>query len=143
MIISGIILLFFGIIFFVDTLISLTYVALGIASLIVSKGLLKRKGWARTITLVISLIAILLAIISLSIISLIKSGGMIYYELLLFAIPEDSNIFISAIIIYSIIICYLFTKKVKLFFGKVKESSIYFINFFNFKFFIISYYLFF
>lgn len=124
MIIGGLILLFTGITpLFIGPLISidssdssasalgllitiggLTLVALGIASLIVSWGLLKGKRWARTITLIISIIAIIFAIISLA-----SSGDLIH---------------IISVIIYGIIIYYMFTKKVKLFFGKVKEPTI-------------------
>jgi uncharacterized membrane protein (DUF2068 family) len=124
MIIGGIILIFTGIThLFIGPLISLdsssnystsalgslitigglVLVALGIASLIVSWGLLKGKGWARTITLIISIIAIIIAIISL-------------------ASSQDLTHIIS-IIIYGIIIYYMFTDKVKLFFGKIKEST--------------------
>ena len=81
----------------------LTLVALGIASLIVSGGLLKGKGWARIITLIISIIAIIFAIISL--------------------VSSEDLVHIISVIIYGIIIYYLFTKKVKLFFGKVKEPT--------------------
>jgi amino acid permease len=81
----------------------LTLVGLGIASFIVSWGLLKGKGWARTITLIISIIAIIFAIISL--------------------ISSEDLIHIMEIIVYGIIIYYMFTDKVKLFFGKVKESA--------------------
>ena len=77
----------------------LVLVGLGIASLIVSWGLLKGKGWARTITLIISFIAIIFAIISL--------------------ISSEDLIHILEIIVYGIIIYYMFTKKVKLFFDKV------------------------
>ena len=85
MIIGGLILLFTGITpLFIGPLISidsdsstselgfliaiggLILVALGIASLVVSWGLLKGKRWARTITLIISIIAIIFAIISLA-----------------------------------------------------------------------------
>ena len=124
MIIGGIILIFTGITpLFIGPLISLdsssnystsalgslitigglVLVALGIASLIVSWGLLKGKEWARTITLIISIIAIIIAIISL-------------------ASSQDLTHIIS-IIIYGIIIYYMFTDKVKLFFGKIKEST--------------------
>jgi hypothetical protein len=123
MIIGGLILLFTGITpLFIGPLISidssdsstsalgllitiggLTLVALGIASLIVSWGLLKGKRWARTITLIISIIAIIFAIISLA-----SNGDLIH---------------IISVIIYGIIIYYMFTKKVKLFFGKVKEPT--------------------
>jgi hypothetical protein len=123
MIIGGIILLFTGITpLFLGPLISidisdyqmnqlgllitiggLVLVALGIASFIVSWGLLKGKGWARTITLIISIIAIIFAIISL--------------------ISSEDLIHIIPVIIYGVIIYYMFTKKVKLFFGKVKELN--------------------
>ena len=81
----------------------LVLMGLGIASLIVSWGLLKGKRWARTITLIISIIAIIFAIISL-----VSSGELTH---------------IISIIIYGIIIYYMFTDKVKLFFGRVKEPS--------------------
>ena len=124
MIIGGIILLFTGITpLFLGPLISiesssdyaiselgmlttiggLVLVGLGIASFIVSWGLLKGKGWARTITLIISIIAIIFAIISLASIR--------------------DLIHIIPIVIYGIIIFYMFTHKVKLFFGKVKEPT--------------------
>jgi len=122
MIIGGIILLFTGITpLFLGPLISidsdtatselgllitiggLVLVGLGIASLIVSWGLLKGKRWSRTITLIISVIAIIFAIVSL-----VSNGDLIH---------------IIPIIIYGIIIYYMFTDKVKLFFGKVKEST--------------------
>jgi hypothetical protein len=123
MIIGGIILLFIGITpLFLGPLISidisdyaiselgmlttisgLVLVGLGIASFIVSWGLLKGKGWARTITLIISIIAIIFAIISLASIR--------------------DLIHIIPIVIYGIIIYYMFTRKVKLFFGKVKEPT--------------------
>ena len=89
---------------FLITIGGLTLVVLGIASLIVSWGLLKGKGWARTITLIISFIAIIFAIISL-----VSSGELTH---------------VISIIIYGIIIYYMFTDKVKLFFGRVKEPTI-------------------
>jgi hypothetical protein len=123
MIIGGLILLFTGITpLFIGPLISidtsdsstsalgllitiggLALVALGIASLIVSWGLLKGKRWARTITLIISFIAIIFAVISL-----VSSGDLVH---------------VIAVIIYGVIIYYMFTDKVKLFFGRVKEST--------------------
>ena len=124
MIIGGIILLFTGITpLFLGSIVSvdisdyqinqlglliaiggLVLIGLGIASFIVSWGLLKGKGWARTITLIISIIAIISAIITL--------------------ISSEDLIHIIPVIIYGIIIYYLFTKKVKLFFSKVKEPTI-------------------
>ena len=124
MIIGGIILLFTGITpLFLGPLISiesssdyaiselgmlttiggLVLVGLGVASFIVSWGLLKGKGWARTITLIISIIAIIFAIISL--------------------VSSEDLIHIIEIIVYGIIIYYMFTDKVKLFFGRVKEPT--------------------
>ena len=122
MIIGGLILLFTGIaplvigpliiidsdystssLGFLITIGGLVLVILGIASLIVSWGLLKGKRWARTITLIISIIAIIFAIISL-----VSSGELTH---------------IISIIIYGIIIYYMFTDKVKLFFGRVKEPT--------------------
>ena len=66
-------------------------------------GLLKGKRWARAITLIISFISIIIAIISL-----VSSRDLIH---------------IISVIIYGIIIYYMFTNKVKLFFGKVKEPT--------------------
>ena len=122
MIIGGLILLFTGIsplvigplisidsdystssLGFLITIGGLVLVILGIASLIVSWGLLKGKRWARTITLIISFIAIIFAIISL-----VSSGELTH---------------VISIIIYGIIIYYMFTDKVKLFFGKVREPT--------------------
>jgi uncharacterized membrane protein (DUF2068 family) len=122
MIIGGLILLFTGIsplvigplisidsdystssLGFLITIGGLALVILGIASLIVSWGLLKGKRWARTITLIISFIAIIFAIISL-----VSSGELTH---------------VISIIIYGIIIYYMFTDKVKLFFGRVKEPT--------------------
>ena len=109
MIIGGIILLFNGITsLFLGPLISiesfsdyaiselgmlttiggLVLVALGIASFIVSMGLLKGKGWARIITLIISIIAIIFAIMSFA-----STGDLIH---------------IIPIVIYGIIIYYMF-----------------------------------
>ena len=81
----------------------LVLVGLGIASLVVSWGLLKGKRWARTITLIISIIAIIFAVISLA--------------------SSQDLIHIISVIIYGIIIYYMFTDKVNLFFDKVKEST--------------------
>jgi hypothetical protein len=122
MIIGGIILLFTGITpLFLGPLISidsdgstselgllitiggLVLVGLGIASFIVSWGLLKGKRWARTITLIISIIAIIFAIVTL--------------------VSSEDLIHIIPVIIYGIIIYYMFTDQVKLFFGKVKEPT--------------------
>ena len=123
MIIGGLVLLFTGITpLFIGPLISidssdsstselgflitiggLVLVGLGIASLIVSWGLLKGKRWARIITLIISIIAIIFAIVSL--------------------VSSEDLVHIIPVVIYGVIIYYMFTDKVKLFFGKVKEPT--------------------
>ena len=119
MIIGGIILLFTGLTpIFLGPLISfdsdistsqlgvlitiggLVLVGLGIASLAVSWGLLKGKGWARIITLIISIVAIIFAIFNL--------------------LNNRDLINTISVIIYGLIIYYMFTKKVRTFFGKVK-----------------------
>ena len=66
-------------------------------------GSFKWKKIARAITLIISFISIIIAIISL-----LSSRDLIH---------------IISVIIYGIIIYYMFTNKVKLFFGKVKEPT--------------------
>jgi hypothetical protein len=66
-------------------------------------GSFKGKRWARTITLIISFISIIIAIISL--------------------VSNRDLIHIISVIIYGIIINYMFANKVKLFFGKVKEPT--------------------
>jgi hypothetical protein len=88
---------------FLITIGGLVLVGLGIASLIVSWGLLKGKGWARIITLIISIIAIIFAIVSL--------------------VSSEDLVHIIPVVIYGVIIYYMFTDKVKLFFGKVKEPT--------------------
>jgi uncharacterized membrane protein (DUF2068 family) len=121
MIIGGLILLFTGLVpLFLGPIISfdsdiaasqigllitiggLVLVAEGIASLIVSWGLLKGKEWARVITLIISIIAIIFAIITL--------------------VSSEDLIHIISVIIYGLIIYYMFTDKVKAYFGRVKKS---------------------
>ncbi|HSL12770.1 MAG TPA: DUF2127 domain-containing protein [Nitrososphaeraceae archaeon] len=88
---------------FLITIGGLVLVGLGIASLIVSWGLLKGKRWARIITLIISIIAIIFAIVSL--------------------VSTEDLVHIIPVVIYGVIIYYMFTDKVKLFFGKVKEPT--------------------
>ena len=113
MIIGGIILLFTGITpLFLGPLISiessdyaiselgmlttiggLVLVGLGVASFIVSWGLLKGKGWARTITLIISIIAIIFAIISLaSIRDLIHIIPIVIYGIIIYYMFESDNV---------------------------------------------------
>ena len=72
-------------------------IILGIISFIVAWGLLKGKGWAWSLTMILSIISIIISIVSLV-------GGNF---------GGVANIIISGIIIY-----YLFRPHVKAFFGK-------------------------
>jgi uncharacterized membrane protein HdeD (DUF308 family) len=74
---SGVVLLIVGI--------GIVLLALGIAYLVMAYGLWKGKGWAWTITLILSVIGIILGIASIaagnvgSIIGIIINGVVIYY----------------------------------------------------------------
>jgi uncharacterized membrane protein HdeD (DUF308 family) len=74
---SGLVLLIVGI--------GIVLLALGIAYLVMAYGLWKGKGWAWTITLILSVIGIILGIVSIAvgnigaIIGIIISGVVIYY----------------------------------------------------------------
>jgi hypothetical protein len=99
--IGGIIFLASGAVFLVIG-IGFLFLAIGIAFLVVAYGLWRGKSWAWTITLILSVIGIILAIISLAvgnigaIISIIIHGVVIYYlyrsnvKALLFC-PSDSH----------------------------------------------------
>jgi hypothetical protein len=102
MIISGIALLSTGAILLVVG-IGVVPIVLGIASFVMAYGLWKGKGWAWTITLILSVISIISAIVS---IVFGGSGAII-------------NIIINAIIIY-----YLYRPNVKAYFGKVPSPAI-------------------
>jgi uncharacterized membrane protein HdeD (DUF308 family) len=75
--VSGLVLLIIGI--------GIILLALGIAYLVMAYGLWKGKGWAWTITLILSAIGIIVAIVSIAtgnvgaIISIIINGVIIYY----------------------------------------------------------------
>jgi uncharacterized membrane protein HdeD (DUF308 family) len=86
---SGLILLIVGI--------GIILLALGIAYLVMAYGLWKGRGWAWTITLILSVIGIIVAIVSLA----TGNAGTII------------NIIIHAVVIY-----YLYRPNVKAFFGK-------------------------
>jgi hypothetical protein len=102
MIISGIALLSTGAVLLVVG-IGVVPILLGIASFVMAYGLWVGKGWAWTITLIISVISIISAIVS---IVYGGSGAII-------------NIIINAVIIY-----YLYRPNVKAFFGKVPSPAI-------------------
>lgn len=86
--------------------------AVGIAYLVVSYGLLKGKGWAWTVTIIVSIIAIIVQIIS----AITTANAVFSYD-----INASSAGIISHIIgmaINAVIIYYLFRPHVKAFFGK-------------------------
>jgi hypothetical protein len=78
-------------------------IAIGIGYLVVSYGLLKGKGWAWSITLILSYIGIALAIISIV-------GGNFFSAI---------NLAINIAIIY-----FLYRPQVKAFFGKSPNAKI-------------------
>jgi uncharacterized membrane protein HdeD (DUF308 family) len=86
---SGAVLLIIGI--------GIIFLAIGIAFLVVSYGLWRGKRWAWTVTLILSVIGIILAIASLAV------GNMGA---------------IVSIIIHGVVIYYLYRPNVKAFFGK-------------------------
>jgi hypothetical protein len=86
---SGLVLLIIGI--------GIILLALGIAYLVMAYGLWKGKGWAWTITLVLSAIGIIVAIVS------IVTGNLAA---------------IINVIIHGVVIYYLYRSSVKTFFGK-------------------------
>jgi hypothetical protein len=93
--------------------------AVGIGYLVVSYGLLKGKGWAWTITVILTIIAIVIQIISVTSASVFSAS-----------FPSDMNGLISGIIAHIIgigingaILYYLYRPKVKAYFGKSQPST--------------------
>lgn len=74
-------------------------IALGIASFVLSWGLLKGKGWAWIITVILAIISIVFSVIG------IASGG----------IPNIISLIINGVILY-----YMYRPDVKSYFGRVK-----------------------
>ena len=74
-------------------------IALGIASFVISWGLLKGKGWAWIITVILAIISLVFSIIGLA------SGS----------IPNIISIIINGVILY-----YMYRPEVKSYFGRVK-----------------------
>jgi hypothetical protein len=74
-------------------------IALGIASFVLSWGLLKGKGWAWIITVILAIISLVFSIIGLA------SGS----------IPNIISIIINGVILY-----YMYRPEVKSYFGRVK-----------------------
>lgn len=91
--------------------------AVGIGYLVVSYGLLKGKGWAWTITVVLSIIAIIVQIIS----AITTANALLSYDINASwagIISQIIGIAINGVIIY-----YLFRSHVKAFFGKTRPST--------------------
>ena len=93
--------------------------AVGIGYLVVSYGLLKGKGWAWTITVILTIIAIAVQIVSGITASMFNASFI-----------EDTNTFVTGIIaqivgiaINGVILYYLYRPNVKTFFGKSLPST--------------------
>ena len=93
--------------------------AVGIGYLVVSYGLLKGKRWAWTVTVILTIIAIVIQIISVVSTSMLNAS-----------FPSDMNAIISGIIshiiglaINGIILYYLYRPNVKAYFGKSQSST--------------------
>jgi len=103
---------------------------IGLVYLIVSYGLLKGKGWARTITIVITIISIVIQVISETIRYMLAASIAHNYPKLAEVIVNNNNssaIYsllgsIIAIIIDIVIIYYLYRPNVKEFFRKTSSS---------------------
>jgi predicted membrane protein DUF2127 len=93
--------------------------AVGIGYLVVSYGLLKGKRWAWTVTVILTIIAIVIQIISVVSTSMLNAS-----------FPSNMNTIISGIIshiiglaINGIILYYLYRPNVKAYFGKSQSST--------------------
>jgi magnesium-transporting ATPase (P-type) len=93
--------------------------AVGIGYLVVSYGLLKGKGWARIITVILTIIAIAVQIVSGVTASMFNASFI-----------DDTNSFATGIIaqivgiaINGVILYYLYRPNVKAFFGKSQPST--------------------
>lgn len=93
--------------------------AVGIGYLVVSYGLLRGKGWAWTITVILTIIAIAVQIVSGTTASMFNASFI-----------EDTNTFVTGIIaqivgiaINGVILYYLYRPNVKTFFGKSLPST--------------------
>lgn len=91
----------------------------GIGYLVVSYGLLKGKGWAWTITVVLTIISIVVQIISVIPTSMFNAS-----------FPSDMNALVSGIIAHivglavnGVILYYLYRPNVKAYFGKSRPST--------------------
>jgi lysylphosphatidylglycerol synthetase-like protein (DUF2156 family) len=105
-------------------------VAIGIVSLIVAHGLLKRMRWAWTVTIVLSIISIVLSVSVITIIATVQALLWLGVGIILpAAAPIDASPppppfgAIISIIISGIIIYYLYRPNVKAYFGKAATRA--------------------
>lgn len=103
----------------VGTAIGAIVLAVGVGYLIVSYGLLKGKGWAWIITVILTIIAIAVQIVSGITASMFNASFI-----------DDTNSFVTGIIaqivgiaINGVILYYLYRPNVKAFFGKPQPST--------------------
>jgi hypothetical protein len=93
--------------------------AVGIGYLVVSYGLLKGKGWAWTITVILTIIGIIIQVISVISVSMINAS-----------FTSDMNSLVSGIVSYiigiainGVILYYLYRPNVKAYFGKSQPPT--------------------
>lgn len=93
--------------------------AVGIGYIVVSYGLLKGKGWAWTVTMILTIISIVIQIISVVSTSMLNAS-----------LSTDMNALVSGIIghiiglaINGVILYYLYRPNVKTYFGKSQPST--------------------
>lgn len=105
-------------------------IAIGIVSLIVAYGLLKRMRWAWTVTIVLSIISIVLSVSVITIIATVQALLWLGVGIILpAAAPIDPSPppppfgAIASIIISGIIIYYLYRPNVKAYFGNAARTN--------------------
>jgi hypothetical protein len=93
--------------------------AVGIGYLVVSYGLLKGKGWARTVTIILTTIAIAIQIISIILSSMFNAS----FSSDMNALASEIISHIIGLAINGVILYYLYRPNVKAFFGKSQPST--------------------
>lgn len=93
--------------------------AVGIGYLFISYGLLKGRGWAWTITVILTVIAIVIQIVSAATASVFNASFVVDTDSFVTGIVAQ----IIGIAINGIILYYLYRPKVKAYFGKSEPST--------------------